>query len=191
MERKKTAGYCGNSDGSVLIITILITSIIFGVGITFSSILEKEIARQVYEDRSQKAANIANTALECALFNDFRRFTFDSSLGGGSSIVCGDLYQVKDTANWGTEYDLSSDRGHAGTGMYEFAIIKYRTDDLTNVSDVPCAHVIVQKRCVGGLTGSTCDSGVIDASIEVWGYDRCSSGNESDRDIVRRFKVHY
>lgn len=199
--RRCLNGYSKNSmtrrkqtenTGSVLIVTILITSVLFGIGTAFASILEKEVARQVYEDRSQKAINIANTALECALYNDFRRHAFNALVESDSTVLCGDLYQVRTVSNWNNPYYPSTDHGTvAGTGTYEFAIIESQNVNLSGVSGVPCAHTILQRRCVGSTSGTSCISEVIDSSIEVRGYDRCSSGDENQRDIVRRFKVYY
>lgn len=180
------------SRGSVLVVTILITSVLFGIGTAFASILEKEVARQVYEDRSQKAVNIANTALECALYNDFRRHTFNTLVESDDTVICGDFYQVREIGNWSVSYYPSTDNGTVGgTGTYEFAVIASQNVNLSGVSNVPCAHIIVQRRCIGSTTGTSCDSGVINTSTEVRGYDSCSSGNEDQRDIVRRFKVHH
>ena len=190
MERRGTDRHRTKNAGSVLVVTILITSVMFGIGTTFASILEKEVSRQVYEDRSQTSINIANTALECALYNDFRRNVFTSSVA--RSVTCGSLYQIRPTGDWSGTYSAATGHGTVtGTGTYEFAVIDSRDESLSGVSDVPCAHVIVERRCVGDTTGTVCDSGIISVSIEVRGYDACSSGDERQRDVVRRFKVHY
>lgn len=191
------------NNGSVLIITIVITGVLLSVGITLASILEKEITRQAYGRQSQLAMNIANSALECALFNDFHRFTFRSaSLARRihDSVDCGELYQVRSDSDWSSEnvYVPSSNDKEStvlGTGRYQFVVIDSGKEDLLGES-VSCALVAVDKQCVGSTStvgsNQVCDDGLIKTSIEVRGYSVCSSGEDEDiRKLVRRFKVHY
>ena len=185
------------NKGSVLVITIAITAVLLAIGITFASILEKDIIRQVYGRRSQIAMNVANSALECVLFNDFRRGTFEKLLTRKyDALDCGELYQIRKGSDWSVLYTLSSDETNSapvGTGTYQFVVIESPEKNLSRISNVPCAHVTVKKICSKGTTGSnTCDQGLIESSTEVKGYSTCSSGEaESSRDLVRRFKVYY
>lgn len=188
------------NSGSVLVVTILVTAVLLAIGITLFSILEKDILRQSYGRRSQIAIRIANSALECALFNDFRRSTFQKLLTRKyDEINCGDLYQVRKGDDWSAyvpEED-EHDEDPAGTGTYQFIVIQSMVstvDNLKSVSNVPCAHVTVKKVCVNGTTVGTniCNGGLIESSIEVKGYSSCSSGEtEASRELVRRFKVYY
>ena len=190
---KKTA-----HKGSVLVVTIVVTAVLLSIGITLASILEKDVLRQLYGRRSQTAMNIANSALECVLFNDFRRHTFQPLLTRIYDVVdCGELYQVRKGIDWSVLYKPSDDESAtdpAGTGTYEFVIIDSIVPDLSGVSEVPCAHITVKRVCIKGAnTGTnTCNDGLIETSTETKGYDACSSGEkESDRGLVRRFKVYY
>ena len=191
------------NSGSVLVITILVTAVLLAIGITLFSILEKDILRQSYGRRSQIAIRIANSALECTLFNDFRRSAFQTLLTRKHDEVnCGDLYQVRKGTNW-SAYSLSADEKEfkgapAGTGTYRFVVIQSTVsgvdDLLKNVSNVPCAHITVKKVCTNGVTVGTnvCSGGLIESSIEVKGYSSCSPGEaEAGRELVRRFKVYY
>ena len=184
--------------GSVLAVTIVVTAVLLSIGITLSSILEKDITRQIYGRQSQTAMNIANSALECTLFNDFRWQTFQSLLAKKyDEVRCGELYQVRKGNDWSVTYKPSSDEvgsGAAGTNTYQFVVIDSETQTLTGVSEVPCAHITVKKECVKGIniTNNTCNEGLIESSTEVKGYNSCSSGEkESDRGLIRRFKVYY
>ena len=187
-----------NNKGSVLVITIVVTAVLLGVGTTLASILEKEITRQFYGQQSQIAMNMANSALECILFNDFHRHAFQPLVTRRYNTVdCGELYQVRKGTDWSVMYTPASDEkgtNSAGTGSYQFVIIDSDQTNLTGVSKVPCAHITVEKKCANGTVVGTnvCTGGLIEASIEVKGYSSCSSGEkEIDRRLVRRFKVHY
>ena len=188
----------GNNSGSVLVVTIVVTAVLLAIGVTLSSILEKDIIRQTYGKRSQAAMNIANSALECTLFNDFRRHTFQALVTRKYDVVeCGELYQVRKGSDWTVAYVPSSDESATnptGTGTYQFVVIDSIVPNLTGVSEVPCAHITVKKVCSKGVNTGTniCTEGLIESSIEVKGYNACSSNEkESDRGLVRRFKVYY
>ena len=144
--------------------------------------------------------NIANTAFECMLYNDFRRNVFESLLSSRfDAIDCGHLYAVREQADWSKEYSVKSGISTGavvGTGLYSYTVIDTEGKDIATISKAPCANVVVNKRCVGtsSTVGSSiiCDGGIIETTVEVKGYSACSSGDsESDRELVRRFKVHY
>ncbi len=185
------------NKGSVLVTTIAVTAVLLAIGITLTSILEKDVTRQVYGKRSQIAMNIANSALECVLFNDFRRQTFEKLLSRKyDALDCGELYQVRKGSDWSILYKPSSDEDDStpiGTGTYQFVVIDSPAKNLNGISKVPCAHITVKKVCSKGVTNSNiCTEGLIESSTEVKGYSICSSGEtESSRDLVRRFKVYY
>ena len=188
-----------NNKGSVLVITIVVTTVLVTIGITLSSILEKDIVRQIYGRQSQVAMNIANSALECTLFNDFQWHVFQSLITRTYDAVnCGEVYQVRKGADWSVtkKYKPSSDEaktGAIGTGTYQFVVIDSEIENLKGVSK-PCAHITVKKVCAKGVNIGTniCNGGLIESSIEVRGYSICSSGEKQlDRKLVRRFKVYY
>ena len=200
--------YKHTTGGSVLIITIVITSVLLSIGVTLATILEKEITRQSYGRRSQVAINVANTALECTLFNDFRRSVFRSAALAervNHTVECGELYEVRaddltiPDDDWSKEYvaSLGDDQVIPGAGIYSFIVIRSDGADLSEPGlQVPCAHVVVTKECVGNDPNdprvTTCADGLLETSIEVRGYDSCSRGQrESDRGLVRRFRVYY
>ena len=192
--------------GSVLILTMIISSVLFSIGISLASILEKEVTRHLYADRAVVALNIANTALECTLYNDFRYFAFNENLRdqGLFKFTCGNVYQVRNHGDWSEPYvPQSTTTGDArGTGTYQYDIIQVdkatvlNLDSNTNLDSktgMPCASVTVKKLCTGGTSGGAvkvCE-GSIESSIEVKGYFACSEGNESDRALVQRFQVYY
>ena len=197
MKKMYTKKY--ENSGSVLVITILITAVLLAIGITLFSILEKDIVRQSYGKRSQIAIRVANSALECALFNDFRRSTFQRLLTRKfDEVDCGGLYQVRKGTDWSVTYVPSSDEPDspppAGTGTYQFVVIQSIAENLDGVTKVPCAHVTVKKVCANGAAvgANVCNGGLVESSVEVKGYSACSSGEtEASRGLVRRFKVYY
>lgn len=188
-----------NNRGSVLVIVVVITSVLFGIGVAFSSILEKEIIRQLYGERSQTALNIANSALECTLYNDFRRHVFNEVLfGQGVKFDCGPLFQVR-RINQGVEEwsEVYRPKEHqisgtvTGENTHTYVIIASDQADLSGVSFVPCAQVTVKKECTNDTGDDTICDGLIVSSVEVKGYHVCSSGDASSRELVRRFKIRY
>ena len=198
MKKMYTKKY--EDSGSVLVVTVLVTAVLLAIGITLFSILEKDIVRQSYGKRSQIAIRIANSALECVLFNDFRRSTFQKLLTKKHDEVnCGDLYQVRKGDDWATYVPSKDERDEdpTGTGTYQFIVIQSAVKEvreLQKISNTPCAHVTVKKVCVNGTAIGTkvCNGGLIESSIEVKGYSSCSSGEtETSRELVRRFKVYY
>lgn len=182
------------SRGSVLILSVVIATVLFSIGAALASIFEKDVRRQSYGKRSQTALSIANTAFECALYNDFRRDTFQGSLTpAGITVDCGDRYQVRSTdlsGVWGGLSYTPPVHSIPGVGVYTFVVVASEGSDLSLLTDpVPCARVIVSKVC-SQVSGGFC-AGVIDSFIESKGYDRCLSGNLAERDLVRRFRVYY
>lgn len=187
--------------GSVLIIAMVMTAVLFSIGLAFASIIEKEVVRQHYSIRSQRAFAVADIAWECALYNDFRRLVF--SEGGGFSgrarFSCGDDGNVKvrppeeDSFYTPTERiqksSLSS-RFSSNTGAYNFVVVHEGSE-----ADVkPCADVSVQKRCVLSSGDSDCsDSEVIETRVVVVGYDSCSLDGSTEKrgDVRRRFVILY
>lgn len=162
------------TKGSVLVMSVIITTVLTSIGIAFASILEKEVRKQVYSQRSQVALNVANSALECTLYNDFRKRTFDPPLASSvSRFDCGDLYHVRMLGDWNSVFVPQKSKT-----IHKYEIIASSEEVNANSINVPCARVIVTR-----------DS--TDSSIEIKGYDRCSEGDESERDLVRRFKVTY
>ena len=196
-----------NNKGSVLILTVIISTILFSIGISLVSILEKEITRQRYADQSVVALNIANTAFECTLYNDFRRYAFDAHTRGETThpFSCGTIYQVRTVGDWGVPYVLNPVAGSTvavGTGRYEYVVVQVdrstamtvgTTPDLDDGVERPCARVVVQKQCLTPPPAGTtiCPNGLIESYVEVRGYFSCTEGNETDRDLVRRFRVYY
>jgi len=190
--------------GSVFVLAIIISAVLFSIGISITSILQKEVARQAYVDQSISAFNIGNTALECTLYNDFRRFVFSPSSVDGTrprSINCGILYKVRPINDWSREYVVSPKSGtnnQPGTGEYEYVVIQLDKTSVSNnsvnlrsLSEVPCASITLKKQCSGVVENGVCKDGLIENFIEVKGYHSCSQGNESSRTVVRRFRIKY
>ena len=167
----------------------------FSVGVALAGILEKEVRRYFYNERSQRAINVANSALECVLFNDFRRLIFND-LGSLKNVPinCGGLYHALIERDWSKRYipESTGSNEAKGEGVYNFVIVEsHETDFATSSGPYPCAYITLKKKCDGEKNPVTnrC-SGVIVKSIEVRGYNACKESGPDD-DIVRRFKIFY
>lgn len=186
--------YCKDrNNGSVLIIVIIISSILFSIGISFAFILEKEVLRQILGQRSQKALNIANSALECTLFNDFRRNIFSvSGVGKKPTFDCGQAYSVHNIDEWDKEYKVEN-AGTPSSRIYKFRVIETLNinNNLNDADVVPCAYVSVERK--EKCEGPECVEREVLASVEVHGYDRCFDGHSQETvgQVVRRLKVFY
>ena len=193
-------------SGSVLILTIIISSVLFSIGISLASILQKETARQLFGLRSAEAIAIANTAFECTLYNDFNRFAFFTTTSGvlsAQSLDCGEPYPVRAVGDWSIPYvPTLEDSVAVGTGRYTFVVLQLGSDSsedstapMDSKTDLPCAQVTLQRRCVLGTTAqgdqTICSEGVIESLVDVHGYAFCSEGDREERRLVRRFRVYY
>ena len=191
-------------EGSVLILTIVISSVLFSIGISLASILQKEAARQSFGLQSAEAIAIANTAFECTLYNDFNRFAFFNIVSGSAGVQpldCGGAYPIRAIGDWSAQYTPTlEDSSATGTGVYRFVVLQLgsdATEDVTsNLSSkraIPCAQVTLRRSCVLGVVTetATCTEGVIESIVDVHGYASCAEGDRRERKLVRRFRVYY
>ena len=185
-----------NKKGSVLIIVIVVSSILFTIGITFAFILEREILSQSYINRSQIALNIANSTLECVLYNDFQRNVFAPAFFGSSFIFsCGEFYQVRDKKKWGSErYFIKNIATETDNrlGKFEFRVIESENIDLNSVVSAPCAYVTMERSCSEALEHSKCQV-TPTISLNIRGYYRCFDGHKENAEdqAVRKIEVSY
>ena len=178
------------NKGSVLVLTIIITSALLGIGITLVSIIEKESLRQAFGFRSQQAFLIVDTAWECTLYNDFQQLSFSvGKLKLANTFTCGGLGESikavrRDT--WEKYTPTIHTQINRGTVLeYKFVVVDESKEE------TPCADVVIQKYC-GGENG--CSD--IKTKVTVIGYDSCRSpfdGSEFPErgDIHRRLEVVY
>ncbi len=195
-----------NKKGSVLVITVVVTVVLIAVGLTFTRIIEKEILRQSYTKRSISAFAIADSALECFLYNDFRKntFAFLDELSGNyvprlgcsnnSSLELNNIKIIDERTG-------SILRSSLSTGGVEF---KFELVDLSVKGNIkPCADVRIIKTCAK-TTGSNCykDSELIGrdsviTEVFIVGYDECEvedddiPKDDGRGDIRRLYRLKY
>ena len=184
--------------GSVLIIVLIMSSILFTIGITFAFILEKEVKGQTYAERSQKALNIANSALECFLYNDFQRNIFATRFfSTNPHFDCGNHYHIRGVGDWGSSvYKPVVSSENARLGNFNFKVVESPKANLENVERAPCAYVDLNRECSimpASSTASSICNAPIDVSIEIRGYYECSKSHEEggEEQIVRRIQISY
>ena len=179
-----------NARGSVLIVVIIISSVLFSIGIAFAKILERELLSQVYAQRSIVAFNVANSALECVMYNNFQRGAFSSNhfFSRIDTVDCGSYFHVRstDSTKWGTTpYGLKDEGTNSQEDKYKFKLVEHTSADLSSVSATPCAYVTVERDCSDGVCSSF---------VDVRGYALCSA-NESESqhaaDGVRRLRLQF
>lgn len=202
------------AKGSVLILTLLLSSVLFAIGISFTFIIENEVRRQNFSEEALKAFLIADTAVECTLYNDFRLLAF-SFRGEGSSDInfsCGpNLIAIpkidpEKAEDWNMRLSIGKIRasrdeigkegghveGRPGLVLEELGV-SYNyiiTEENGNVDlRRPCAEVSVRKKC-GGIENDRCkDKSNIVSELEVLGYNYCSRGKRGE--VVRRIIYQY
>lgn len=180
-----------NNKGSVLIMTIIITSILFSIGISFAIILERQVVNQIFLNKSQVAINIANSAYECVLYNEFRRALFEEG-NSGREVDCGPFYNVyqvptsSSTSSEWSNYTLIDLEERQNEVEYEFEIVEnINTENVTPA----CARVTLQKTCPVDATG-ICPT-EIQNELNIRGFDRCENPSTEERSVVRRLRVFY
>ena len=196
-----------HNKGSVLVITLILSTILFSIGFVFSDFIAREIERQRYSSDSQVAFLVADSAWECTLYNDFR------------SLIFNDLEEDRQTQRFScgsgyTAYDYDKDKGKAWEqkneyapktrgqdistptkenvkSEYKFTVVKHTESDGDTITDSsiarPCADVVVEKRCTR-VAGSNCEE--FASEVRVVGYNSCSSPDKRG-DVVRRLNVEY
>ncbi len=195
------------NEGSILIIVIVFTTIMLGIGITIFSIIEKEILAQSFSERSKEAFLIADSAWECALYNDFRRLAFDLSGQRSASVkgvTCGDrleVFKTKDSGDLDEDYVIDSGintRSELFGVNPKVAEFKFTVQSSVQKRRNPCADVILTKSCVRSATNtSTCSDSInqIENELTVIGYGSCGEnavgGKDKRGEVRRRFKIKY
>ena len=191
--------YINKNKGSVLIITILISTVLLTVGLSITAIIEKDLLRQLYAQRSEQAFRILDSAVECTLYNDLHNFSFRVVGAGSEPLIfrCNGLDVFTESA---APIEVFNNQQKQETykvkGTVEFEFIL--------VDSPSCAEVLVVKECITSGTGTRPNNCVNKSSpsttIEIKGYDVCTRNNGEGFDfgeergglnIVRRQKLFY
>lgn len=138
--------------GFVILIAVLVSTLVISIGAFIASIAIKELALSSSGRESQIAFYAADSALECALYQDLREFAFaaTSTASGPTSVYC-------NGANWGIDLQ-TGDANESQTYFDVSFIIDGRTEDTS-----PYARVKVDKQNIGTINDKTI--------IEAQGYN--------------------
>jgi len=150
-----------DKQGFVILIAVLVSTLVISIGAFIASIAIKELALSSSGSDSQVAFYAADSALECALYQDLREFSFaaTSSSPGPTTVYCN-----------GTDVAIDLQTGDANESQTYFDvsfIITGRTED-----ESPYARIKVDKENIGTINDKTI--------IEAQGY------NVKDPDAVNR-----
>ena len=175
---KKEESY--DSRGFVILFAMMISSIILLVSTTMYNISKKDIIISSYARESQRAFYAANSALECALFNDVSDYLDNgtyfpiSAVNPYAAVIkCGGRdIQIR---------MLNPDSGNTG-GDNEFDhsfVFRYPNINDTYVQyyDTGCAYVLVEKKL--GEDGVVAGTKKIETRITAVGFNMCKL-NEND-----------
>jgi hypothetical protein len=118
-----------SNHGFVALFTVLIASVILAMAVGIANISLKQIVLSGSATDANKSFYAADSGVECALFNDFRLFSFDPA-NPAQTINCGEFGPVDVT--------------YPQTGFAEFQI------DFDDPSGLSCAMVTVDKTAGDG-----------------------------------------
>lgn len=137
--------------GFVILIAVLVSSLMISLGAFIANIAVKELTLSSSGRDSQTAFYAADSALECALYQDIRvqSFSASSSDPGPGSVYCN-----------GQTWSIISQSGDADTGTTYFDVI-FEYDQVAQLS--PYARVKVEKKFIGTINDRT--------TIEARGYN--------------------
>lgn len=150
-------------EGFVILIAVLVSTLVISLGAFIATIALKELALSSSGKESQTAFYAADSALECALYQDLRILAFSatSSDPGPATVYCD-----------GTTFAVDLQSGDASSSDTYFDI-DFVQDGKT-ASTSPYARVKVHKENIGTIDDKTV--------IEAQGYNiKQSSPNRVER----------
>ncbi len=171
-----------NQKGSVLIISLIITSVVFSVGTTILHIGEKDKIRTSISYKSRDAVRVLDTVFECVLYHDFQNDLFNpKKIRIEKNLECGDnligfsgLYDDQSELLF-SACDTSTD---STVSVCNFLV----RENIETYKNKPCALVNLEKNCSDGSDVSSCDAS-LKTKIDIISYDLC---NFLDTDVVHR-----
>jgi hypothetical protein len=98
-----------NNKGFTLLLAVLITSIILGISVGFTTFVIRELTISAIGRESQKAFFASDSGIECALYWDLKQNAFATS--STSSINCTGLYFTVGGPSGISEFDLNFTNG--------------------------------------------------------------------------------
>ena len=177
-----------NQKGSVLIISLIITSVVFSVGATILNISEKDKIRTSISYKSSNAVRVLDTVFECVLYHDFQNDLFNPrKIRIEKNLECGDnLIGFSGLYNDQSELPFSACDTSTDTkiSMCDFLV----REDSETYNNKPCALVHLEKSCSDGSDISSCDAN-LKTKIDIISYDLCDFVNTNV--VHRRINTSY
>lgn len=157
-------------DGFVILIAVLVSTLVISIGAFIATIALKELALSSSGRESQVAFYAADSALECALYQDLREqpFSASSSDPGPSNVYCDSRI-----------YNIDVQDGDADSADTYFDI-DFILDGRT-AEESPYARVKVTKENIGTINDKTI--------IEAQGYN--IKDTASTKRVERSLQVTY
>ena len=154
------------NKGFVILFATVVSSIILMITTSMYNLSKKQVILSSYARESQRAFYVANSALECAFFNDISKFIIktafpmDADSNFTTKINCGGKTVIVTR--------LTTNTGFGGEYTHSFV---FRYPDLEDIEsyNTGCAYVLVEKK-----KGDTIDGiSAINTRITAVGYNVC------------------
>ena len=149
----------GNNTGFTLILSVLISSIVLGIGLSIFNITFKELKLSSSGRESQFAFYAADTGIECALYHDLQNQAFSANPTYASSINCGGRTLNITIQTVGTVHTHTLD-------TLELGDEEYCVDLIVTKDDGPPITTHIQSRGTN-ICGSVFTSRRVERAIEV------------------------
>ncbi|MCK5588939.1 MAG: hypothetical protein KAI16_01360 [Candidatus Pacebacteria bacterium] len=165
--------------GFMILISIVVSSLLLSIGMFIATISLKELQLSISAKTTQQAFFAADTAIECALYQDIRVRQFkinNTDAAAPTTILCNDETGIN-------VLDLVVSESHGGADWAISVFEGSLADDQTDPQDVansPYVKIKVEKFKIGTVDDKT--------TIEAWGHNR----KAINIDVVERaLKVEY
>ncbi len=176
-----------NQKGSVLIISLIITSVVFSVGTAILAIAEKDKLRTSISYKSYNAVRLLDTVFECVLYHDFQNDLFNPRKSRiDKNIECADdLVGFSELYSDSLALPFSScDISDTKVSKCDFLVRK----DTTDYKSSACAQVLLEKSCSDGSDVTNCNVH-LNTKIDIISYDLCNFSNSNV--VHRRINISY
>ena len=173
--------------GSILILAIILSSVFLTIGLAVTSIVYKELLRLDVYKRSQAASAIADTAWECALYQEYREFLFSDTdaffnITLSRRVKCSDGFGNPSASllGWNVKVDdvLISNNKIKGKAVTENDPQKYEYF-IGSQNGGACAKVNIDKRCKEDAQPGDQEFCTVETIIKTTGYDACNKDGDS------------
>ncbi len=117
-----------NKKGFVILIALVVSSLLLSIGIFIQNVAYKELLLSNSNKNTQIAFSAADTAIECALYQEFRKYPFRANSGEVRETAegAGDGYPIVIFCNGTKNIELIDDTeadGDSATTIYEGSLM--------------------------------------------------------------------